>query len=185
MLHMPGDPGIAIGVTGHMGSGKSLIAHHLEDNFGFQYLRYSLVLAEWFEADPRAKGKLQEVGWDVMSNSGQSELNRRLIEKIEPDRDVSIDGLRHPLDLESLQERFGSSFFLLFVRAPREIRFSRLQDRYESYAAFTEADEHPVESHIDWLGTHASAEIDGTLPDNELFRELESLVEVFRGGERI
>lgn len=185
MLHMPEEPGIAIGVTGRMGSGKSLIAHHLERNFGFQYLRYSLILADWFEADPEAKRSLQEVGWDVMSNSGQSELNRRLIEKIEPNRDVAIDGLRHPLDLESLQRKFGSRLFLLFVQAPREIRFSRLQDRYESYAAFKQADEHPVESHIDWLGSHASAEIDGTLPNDQLFRELRSLVEAFRERERI
>jgi hypothetical protein len=68
----------------------------------------------------------------------------------------------------------------LFVVAPPSIRFSRLQDRYRNFTAFTEADEHPVESHIDWLGSHASAQIDGTLPNGQLFRELGSLVEIFR-----
>jgi len=78
MLRM-GESRIVIGVAGRIGSGKSFAAHHLEQHFGFQYLRYSLVLADWFKADPAAKSRLQEVGWGVMSGDRQRELNRRLI----------------------------------------------------------------------------------------------------------
>jgi dephospho-CoA kinase len=178
-VHMPDKAEIAIGVSGRMGSGKSLIAHYFERNFGFQYLRYSLILAEWRGEDPEARLRLQEVGWDVMSGSGQEELNRRLIARIEPNRDVAIDGLRHPLDLENLRRRFGACFFLLFVHAPAEIRFSRLQTRYANYEEFVRADEHPVEANIEHLRPHASAEIDGALPNNQLHEELGLLVHSF------
>src|ERR1035438_8121197 len=78
---------LVIGVAGRIGSGKSVVAHYLEREFGFQYFRYSLVLADWFETEPGAKARLQEVGWEVMSGSGQRELNQRLIARIDRDKE--------------------------------------------------------------------------------------------------
>ena len=80
---------LVIGVAGRIGSGKSVVAHYLERECGFQYFRYSLVLADWFETEPDAKARLQEVGWEVMSGYGQRELNQKLIERIDRDRDAA------------------------------------------------------------------------------------------------
>ncbi len=106
---------IVIGVAGRIGSGKSVVAHCLEREFGFQYLRYSLVLAEWLHADPADKSHLQEIGGNVMAGEGQSELNSLLINQIDRTRDVAVDGLRHPTDHASLATKFGKRFFLIFV----------------------------------------------------------------------
>src|SRR5664279_1988010 len=130
MLRM-GESRIVIGVAGRIGSGKSFAAHHLEQYFGFQYLRYSLVLADWFKADPAAKPRLQEVGWDVMSGDRQSELNRRLITLIDRKRDCAVDGLRHPIDYDSLKTEFVCQFALIYIDTPPEIRFGRLRERYQ------------------------------------------------------
>ena len=116
MLRMADDAQLVIGVAGRIGSGKSEVAQCLRDRFGFQYLRYSLVLAEWYHADPAAKPQLQELGWNVMSGDGQRELNRRLIAQIDPKRDCAVDGLRHPIDYESLRRRI---FFSLFSHLRR------------------------------------------------------------------
>jgi hypothetical protein len=115
------DPKLVIGVAGRIGSGKTEVAHLLETSFGFQYLRYSLLLAEWFAEDATAKAKLQQLGWDVMSGDGQHELNRRLISKIDRNRECAVDGLRHPLDFQSLSAEFGTRFALLFVDTPIRI----------------------------------------------------------------
>ncbi len=58
---------LIIGITGRIGSGKTTVGKHLESRYGFQYLRYSAVLAEWRAKDPESKAHLQKVGWEVMA----------------------------------------------------------------------------------------------------------------------
>jgi dephospho-CoA kinase len=114
-------PPIIIGVSGRIGSGKTVVARCLEREFGFQYFRYSLVLAALFHVDPNDKPRLQDVGGEVMDGEGQVELNRQLIEQIDPTRDATVDGLRHPVDHESLRAMFGARYFLIFVDAPQKV----------------------------------------------------------------
>ena len=177
---MPNFPPIIIGVAGRIGSGKSVVAHCLEREFGFQYLRYSLVLAEWSQADPADKSRLQEIGGDVMAGNGQRELNRLLINRIDRSRDVAVDGLRHMIDHESLLATFGSQFSMIFVDTPPQIRFERSRDRYSTFQQFLAADSHPVESNVDLLRPLASVTISGTTPVHELTSELGRLVSLFR-----
>jgi dephospho-CoA kinase len=185
MLRM-GESRIVIGVAGRIGSGKSFAAHYLEQHFGFQYLRYSLVLADWFKADPTVKSRLQEVGWGVMSGDRQGELNRRLIALIDRKSDCAVDGLRHRIDYESLRSEFASQFSkfsLIYIDTPPEIRFERVHDRYQTYDEFLAADSHPVESNIDALVPLASAVLPGVLPSEQLGVEINRFVEAFRSGE--
>ncbi len=185
MLRMADNAQLVIGVAGRIGSGKSEVALFLRDRLGFQYLRYSLVLAEWHHADPAAKAQLQELGWNVMSGDEQLELNRRLIAQIDPKRDGSVDGLRHPVDYESLRNAFSSRFSLVYVDTPSEVRFGRLRERYASYQDFVAADSHPVESKIDLLIPLASAVLPGQQPVEQLEADIERLVRDLRSGGKL
>lgn len=168
---------IVVGVAGRMGSGKTAIARRIQRDFGFQYLRYSEVLAEWFEHDPDDKSRLQDAGTGVMFGlDGQAELNRRLIARVEPRRDVVVDGLRHPIDYESLQAEFGSRFSLVFVDAPEDVRFRRLVDRFHTHEEFLKADSRPVESHIDSLRSLASVILPGDLSPERTMVALDGLI---------
>jgi dephospho-CoA kinase len=182
MLRMADGPHLVIGVAGGIGSGKSEVAQCLRDRFGFQYLRYSLVLAQWYHADPAAKAQLQELGWNVMSGDGQRELNRRLIDQINRKQDCAVDGLRHPIDYESLRTAFSSRFSLIYVDTPSEVRFQRLRGRYGSYQDFLAADSHPVESKIGLLKPLASAVLSGELPIEQLKVKIEEIVGELRSG---
>src|ERR1700694_5588389 len=104
---------LVVGITGRIGSGKTTVGRYLESSYEFQYLRYSAVLADWQIQDSESKDHLQKVGWEVMAGGLQAELNRRLIAQILPDRDVAVDGLRHPLDYDTLRSSFLPSFRLL------------------------------------------------------------------------
>jgi dephospho-CoA kinase len=179
---MPESSRIVVGVAGRIGSGKTAVARQIEREFGFQYLRYSQILAEWCETDPADKVRLQSIGGKVMSGVGQLELNRRLIRRIDPARDAVVDGLRHPIDYESLHGQFGDRFFLIFVEAPPGVRFSRLRDRYSTFDRFRKADGHPVESHIDSLQPLAFVTLPGTLPGEPLLASLKSAIFDFREG---
>src|SRR5713226_1797563 len=126
---------LVVGITGRIGSGKTTVGKYLESRYGFQYLRYSAVLADWLAKDPESKTHLQKVGWEVMAGGMQAELNRRLIAQIKPNVDVAVDGLRHSLDHETLNNNFSPSFHLLYIDSPPRLRFERLYQKGK-YADF-------------------------------------------------
>ena len=111
----------------------------------------------------------------------QGELNRRLIAQIRPDGDVAVDGLRHPLDYESLQNSFASSFHLLFIDSSQEQRWSRkkVKDRYRAFASFKAADSHPVELHIGSLRENATLVIQNNGSLQDLYRALDEAFRTF------
>lgn len=172
--------GLVIGIAGRIGAGKTTLGRWLESESNFQYLRYSLVLAEWFQTEPDAKTRLQEIGWDVMSGDSQLELNQRLIGRIDGHRDCAVDGLRHPIDFESLMSKFGSRFFLIYIDTPPELRFDRLRARYPTHEAFLKADSHPVEAKIESLKPLAAATLSGALSRQQFFAEAKGLIGDFR-----
>src|SRR6266566_1319626 len=135
---------LVVGITGHIGSGKTTVGKYLESRYEFQYFRYSAVLADWLAKDPESKAHLQKLGWEVMAGGMQVELNRRLIAQIKPNVDAAVDGLRHPLDYETLAKSFSASFHLLYMDSPARIRFARLNQKgkYADFASFEAADSH-------------------------------------------
>jgi dephospho-CoA kinase len=173
---------LVIGITGRIGSGKTTVGGYLESKYGFQYLRYSAVLADWLAKDPESKDRLQEIGWQVMAGGTQAELNGRLIAQIRPSGDVAVDGLRHPLDYDTLSKSFPSSFHLIFIDSPAQTRFARLRlkGKYQAFSSFETADSHPVEQHIDSLQANAQRVIYNEHSLDNLYAVVDEVVGTFR-----
>src|SRR5229473_3255358 len=173
---------LVVGITGRIGSGKTTVGRYLESRYGFQYIRYSEVLAEWRAKDPESKAQLQKVGWEVMAGGMQADLNRRLIARVTPDADVAVDGLRHPLDYETLQNAFSHSFHLLYIDSPSRLRFERLNQKgkYADFASFTAADFHPVEQQIDSLRPNAALVLHNERSLPELYATVDEAIRNFR-----
>jgi dephospho-CoA kinase len=176
---------LVIGVTGHIGAGKTSAANYLRSAHEFFYVRYSRVLSDWLAKDPESKAHLQAVGWKVMEGGMQSELNDRLITQIPVQVNCAVDGLRHPIDYESLTEAFSAQFQLLYIESRQETRWQRVRTRYDALENFRSADSHPVEQQIGALRVSAFAvlENDGTLED--LYSKVDAALERIRtGGQR-
>jgi dephospho-CoA kinase len=173
--HLLGEP-IFIGFAGRIGAGKTSAAQYVSSKYGFQYTRYSAVLQSWLAADGYDKDRLQKLGWDIMAGGQQAELNSRLLAGLDRSRSAAIDGLRHPIDFDTLSSTFGSSFRLVFLQARQETRFERLRARFSDYAAFREADSHPVEGRIDSLQPLASMIISNDESLEDLCRRLDALI---------
>jgi dephospho-CoA kinase len=173
---------LIVGITGRIGSGKTTVGRYLESRYAFQYLRYSEVLAEWRAKDTEGKAHLQEVGWEVMAGGMQAELNRLLIAFIAADADVAVDGLRHPLDYETLKSTFAGSFRLLYIESPARLRYERLNQRgkYADRDSFDAADSHPVEQQIDSLRVNATLVIRNEESLQELYAKVDAAIHSFR-----
>ena len=172
---------LVVGVTGRIGAGKTSAAQYLGSRYGFQYVRYSQILAGWVGSS-EPKKRLQEFGWEVMNGGGQAELNRRLMEQIAPDSDAVVDGLRHPIDYESLSKKFGFSFHLLYIDTAIDVRWARLKEhgRYQTRQDFAAADSHPVEQQIEKLRTGAEVVLCNDGSPAELHSALDTLVRNLR-----
>jgi dephospho-CoA kinase len=176
------DNPVVIGVTGHIGAGKTSAADYLKSVHGFFYVRYSKVLSDWLAKDPEGKTHLQAVGWEVMAGGMQPELNARLIAQIPQHANCAVDGLRHPIDHESLTTAFPSQFRLLYIEGQQKTRWQRVRKRYVDLDTFRQADSHPVEQQIDTLRGKAFAVLknDGSLQD--LYSKVEAVLKRIRSG---
>ena len=148
----------------------------------FHYVRYSQVLSDWLAKDPESKAHLQTVGWEVMAGGMQAELNARLIAQLPARYDCAVDGLRHPLDYDSLNTAFSECFYLLYVSSPTELRWRRLQARYPTLEDFGRADSHPVEQQIDSLRDRAFAVLDNHSSLQNLYSKVDAVLEKIRSG---
>src|SRR5437879_590448 len=174
---------LVIGLTGRIGAGKTSAGKYLSSKYNFQYHRYSQVLSEWLAKDPDSKTSLQEVGWNVMSGGMQTELNKRLIDQIQPAPvDVAIDGLRHHTDYEFMRKSFGSSFHLIYIESHRETRWNHLKNRgkYASFDVFERADSHAVEQEIEKLRECAALVIHNESSLEKFHIGLDKLVQEFQ-----
>jgi len=177
------DERLIIGITGRIGAGKTSVGKYLESKYGFFYIRYSQVLSDWRAQNSESRAHLQAVGWEVMAGGMQQELNDRLISRLESRGGCVVDGLRHPIDFENLSAAFPSTFRLLCVESPEEMRWRRLKERYPELETFRRADSHPVEQHINSLCERAFAVLknNGTL--RELYAGVEAVFSKIRLGD--
>lgn len=166
---------LIVGITGRIGSGKTTVGRYLQSIKNFKYLRYSEILAGWLAKDPESKAHLQKIGWEVMAGGMQAELNSRLIACITPDSDVAVDGLRHPLDYETLNSSFSGSFHLLYIDSNQQLRFDRLnkKGKYADFASFKAADSYSVEQHIESLRANAAVVIRNENSLEELYAKVD------------
>lgn len=137
-----------IGISGPIGAGKTTAAKYLATTYGLSYLRYSEVLAEISPEPAPNRLTLRQFGWDIMSRGLQTSLNQTLLSKIKNGINYVVDGLRHPIDFETLSSR--PPFYLLYVDASPQLRWQRLSSRDKSkiWEEFLASEKHPVESYL-------------------------------------
>jgi len=137
------------GFSGPLASGKTTAALHLKRK-GFEYGRYSMVLAEELDSLGKkpSRKSLQEFGLHVNRELGQRWLGRKLLIKLAGNAKLAIDGMRFPEDHALLVESFGSSFVHVFLESSKRTRESRYEDRDGEAKPFSEADSHEVEHSV-------------------------------------
>jgi dephospho-CoA kinase len=121
-----------------------------------------------------------------MNGGRQAELSQRLISKMTRGRDWVVEGLRHPLDYESLKKAFASSFHLVYIDSPKETRWSRLKriSRFRTFEEFDAADNHPVEQQMPALRQFAELVVNASEPLQQLYEPLDQLLVSLRRGNQ-
>ena len=121
-----------IGVSGRNGAGKGEVVTYLADR-SFYGLSLSDVIRDELakEGIEPTREAMIEKGTALRAQYGPGALALRLIDRLIPDRNYAIDSIRHPAEVEALRES-GHGFHLVWVDAPLDVRFQRMQARGRS-----------------------------------------------------
>ncbi len=117
-----------IGLTGKNGSGKGEVARFLKER-GFEYFSLSDVIREEVAKKKRqiTRDNLIATGNELRKKFGQDILAKRIIDRIEIDKNYVVDSIRHPAEAKAF--KFRNGFALLNVTASSKVRFERLKKR--------------------------------------------------------
>jgi len=118
-----------IGLSGLNGAGKGEIVRFLEAR-SFSSSSLSDVIRDELKARglDETRERMIETGNAIRARSGPGGLALRLVERLVPDRNYVVDSVRHPAEVDVLRER-ATSFRLIWVEAPEEVRLARLHAR--------------------------------------------------------
>jgi dCMP deaminase len=117
-----------IGLTGKNAAGKGEVATFLKDK-SFYYYSLSDAIREALghQKIPITRDALILTGNELRAKFGPDVLARRLMERLDPNRNYVIDSIRNPAEIQALKE--SKRFVLLNIDASPQIRFERLQKR--------------------------------------------------------
>ena len=141
-----------IGLTGKNGSGKGEVARFLKER-GFECLSLSDVIREELSRLRKSvtRENLIAKGNELRKKLGPDVLAKRILERIDLDKNYVIDSVRHPAEARTLKA--GNGFVLLNIAAPPRIRFDRLKKRGrendpKSYRDFLKVERVEGRSHV-------------------------------------
>jgi dCMP deaminase len=117
-----------IGLTGKNGSGKGEVARFLKER-GFEHYSLSDIIREEVGRRKlsRTRSNLFRTGNELRRKYGPNVLAKRILERLEEDKQYVIDSIRHPAESRTLKK--APNFVLLNVTAPPKVRFQRLKQR--------------------------------------------------------
>jgi len=127
---------IYLGVVGQIACGKGVLVDHLKEKLGFISFSLSSILHD----DLKKKGisdfnrkTLQDMGDELRHRFGSAVLAKRAINILNKQKSdkIIIEGIRNPGEIEYLKTM--PNFFLIGVKARRDIRFKRLLQRAKAW----------------------------------------------------
>lgn len=117
-----------IGLTGENCAGKSTVCEYLRKK-GFYYLSLSDVIREELtnEGINITRESLIKKGNALRGEFGPGILAKKILLKVENDKNYVVDSIRNAAEVEELKGTPG--FFLFHIDAPQETRFRRMKMR--------------------------------------------------------
>jgi dephospho-CoA kinase len=120
---------MVIGITGYLSAGKGLAAEYLEKQHGFINRGYGDTIREEMRQNGIELGRDNEYAYAAKkrADEGFGYWSKKIVDSIKPGENVVVEGIRNIKEIDELS-RTGN-FHLIFVDAPIETRFARMQER--------------------------------------------------------
>jgi len=126
-----------VGLTGHKGSGKSVISSLLIEDKSYKYFSLSHIIRELYrkeKLDEPTRPKLQNFGDELRKKNNKADyLAREIIKKIQASDEISsetkiiIDGIRNPSEVKLLKKL--SNFQLVAIKCSKKKLIENLRNK--------------------------------------------------------
>ena len=122
-----------IGLSGTLSSGKDTLADHLQEKFGLMHISTGDIVREIAQSQRGSVERpvLYDVGNELRHSYGGGVLVDRALDRyqnsIRTYAGAVITGIRSLAEAKAIKEKGGT---IVFVNAPLELRFSRMQSRH-------------------------------------------------------
>ena len=118
-----------LGLSGTNGAGKGAVASLLEER-GFEVHSLSDVIRDALRArgEVESRERMIAEGRALRAAHGPGALALRILERLDEERDVAVDSIRHPAEVEALRSA-RPGFRLVWIDAPDALRFERMRAR--------------------------------------------------------
>ena len=133
---------IVIGLTGPFGSGCSYIAKNILEGKGYKYISLSDILRHEISSDGYTRSGLQDKGNELRKEKGSDFLAQLAINIIKKSNEQKfiVDSIRNTHEVEVLKSTF-SSFCMFAIWASKNVRWDRVQNKYNKNMALFEQDD--------------------------------------------
>lgn len=137
-----------IGFTGLAGSGKDSVAKYLSEKYGFTMFVFSDILVEEAKKNDMepTKMNLSVLGDELRQQFGNAVLAKKLLEKIDPEKNYVLSGFRSPEEVYAIQNEV-IDFHLIYISADKATRFKRRRpEDPQTEKEFFERDERDMQN---------------------------------------
>lgn len=123
---------LILGLSGTNGAGKGTVACLLEER-GFEVHSLSDVIRDALRGrgEVESRERMVAEGRALRAVHGPGALALRILERVDESRDVAVDSIRHPAEVEALRSA-RPAFRLVWIDAPETLRFERIRARGRS-----------------------------------------------------
>ena len=133
---------IVIGLTGPFGSGCTYVAKEVLIGKGYEYISLSELLRKEIGDNALSRSEMQNKGNELRLQKGPeylAELAVDIIQKSDKQKFV-VDSIRNTHEVDALKDVF-SSFCMFAIWASKDVRWSRIQNKYYKNMALFEEDD--------------------------------------------
>jgi dephospho-CoA kinase len=124
-----------LGAVGLNGSGKDTVVDYISQKYGWHKLSIGDITRELAIRlnRPLSSESLHEITKQYIAKHGDRFFSRMAVERIKSNgwRRTAVSGIRSEADALTFRNEFESSFFLVLVECPNEMRFKRMVARSE------------------------------------------------------
>lgn len=176
---------LVVGLSGKIGSGKTVVSKYLASRYGANQMRFSQILMDILERlhIPAEREALQKLGHALRSSVGEDVIVNAFREDVAKNHSefIVVDGIRYPNEVDML--RSFENNILLYVDAPAEVRYQRCVERNEkgeggiSFNGFLAAEKRKTERHLDSVAELSDYVIENTGSIEELHRRVDEILE--------
>lgn len=172
-------------MIGRIASGKTVVASHLQDEYGGRIIRFSDALRDVLDRLhlENTRTNLQDLGVALRGTFGDGILAQAVRKEVESCGDdvIVVDGIRYQDEFD-MAKALGAK--IIFVDAPQEARYGRVVGRgtrgeaHISLEEFKASELKPTEKEIDSLGAKADYVVENTGSIEELKGRIDEIMGV-------